>query len=166
MNTYSVKEIADMLSTNPETVRRWIRKGKLKAVQTSKKTGNVVDKSELERFLKARPKYSRNYAAIVNMGKMTPIAGVVIGTGIILSSISAFCAEKDKAGVHVTEDELRSFISTEKERIKSSIKEKEELISHFENEINSMSEQLKTYDSLLESNSISEVLERTIGGLT
>jgi transposase-like protein len=27
MKTYSVKEIADLLGTNPETVRRWIRNG-------------------------------------------------------------------------------------------------------------------------------------------
>ena len=33
MNTYTVKEIADMLKTNPETVRRWIRLGKLEADQ-------------------------------------------------------------------------------------------------------------------------------------
>ena len=35
MDTYSVKEIADMLNTNPETVRRWIRSGKLEAIQES-----------------------------------------------------------------------------------------------------------------------------------
>ena len=31
MKTYSVKEIADLLNTNPETVRRWIRDKKLEA---------------------------------------------------------------------------------------------------------------------------------------
>ena len=41
MKTYSVKDIADMLNTNPETVRRWIRAGKLKAHQTSRKDGNI-----------------------------------------------------------------------------------------------------------------------------
>lgn len=35
MDTYSVKEIADMLNTNPETVRRWIRSGNLEAIQES-----------------------------------------------------------------------------------------------------------------------------------
>jgi putative ATPase subunit of terminase (gpP-like) len=37
MDTYSVREIADMLNTNPETVRRWIRPGKLEAIQESRK---------------------------------------------------------------------------------------------------------------------------------
>ena len=56
MDTYSVKEIADMLNTNPETVRRWIRSGKLEAIQESRKGGNVVTKSMLDAFLKASPK--------------------------------------------------------------------------------------------------------------
>ena len=51
MDTYSVKEIADMLNTNPETVRRWIRSGKLEAIQESRKGGNVVTKSMLDAFL-------------------------------------------------------------------------------------------------------------------
>ena len=31
MKSYNVKEIAEMLNTNPETVRRWIRDKKLDA---------------------------------------------------------------------------------------------------------------------------------------
>ena len=58
MDTYSVKEIADMLNTNPETVRRWIRSGKLEAIQESRKGGNVVTKSMLDAFLKTSPKYA------------------------------------------------------------------------------------------------------------
>ena len=42
MKTYSVKQIAEMLGTNPETVRRWIRGDKMKAVQVSRKGGNVI----------------------------------------------------------------------------------------------------------------------------
>lgn len=58
MDTYSVKEIADMLNTNPETVRRWIRSGKLEAIQESRKGGNVVTKAMLDAFLKNSPKYA------------------------------------------------------------------------------------------------------------
>lgn len=57
MDTYSVKEIAGMLNTNPETVRRWIRSGKLEAIQESRKGGNVVTKAMLDAFLKNSPKY-------------------------------------------------------------------------------------------------------------
>lgn len=37
MDTYSVKEIAGMLNTNPVNVRRWIRSGRLEAIQESRK---------------------------------------------------------------------------------------------------------------------------------
>ena len=47
MTTYSVRQIAEKLNTNPETVRRWIRDGKLKAEQTSRRDGNVVTEYEL-----------------------------------------------------------------------------------------------------------------------
>ena len=42
MDTYNVKQIADMLNTQPETVRRWIRSGKLHAEKASRKDGHVV----------------------------------------------------------------------------------------------------------------------------
>lgn len=37
MITYNVQQIVDMLGTQPETVRRWIRDGNLKAARNSKK---------------------------------------------------------------------------------------------------------------------------------
>ena len=39
VKSYNVKEIAEMLNTNPETVRRWIRDKKLDATIVSKKGG-------------------------------------------------------------------------------------------------------------------------------
>ena len=57
MKTYSVKEIAEMLNTNPETVRRWIREKKLDATIKSKKSGHIIYESSLQSFLKSSPKY-------------------------------------------------------------------------------------------------------------
>ena len=50
METYSVKQIADMLNTQPETVRRWIRSGKLYAEKSSRKEGHVVTEESLNKF--------------------------------------------------------------------------------------------------------------------
>ena len=59
MKTYSVKEISEMLNTNPETVRRWIRKGKLNAIKSEyRKGGSKVTAEMLEKFLDAYPKYA------------------------------------------------------------------------------------------------------------
>jgi len=57
MNNYTVKEIAELLKVNPETVRRWIRTNKLKSEQPSRKEGNVIFEKELDIFLKNNPKY-------------------------------------------------------------------------------------------------------------
>lgn len=40
MKIYTVNEIAYLLGLNPETIRRWVRSGKLKAIQNSRKEGN------------------------------------------------------------------------------------------------------------------------------
>ena len=58
MKNYSVKQIAEMLDTNPETVRRWIRAGRLESSQTSKKDGNVISEEALKAFLECAPKYA------------------------------------------------------------------------------------------------------------
>ncbi len=61
MKTYTVREIAQMLSANEETVRRWIRDGKLEATCTSRKAGNLVTEESLQAFLKARQSRHANY---------------------------------------------------------------------------------------------------------
>ena len=78
MKTYSVKEIAEMLNTSEETVRRWIRNGKLEATQDSRKSGNVVTDSMLDTFLRSQPKYA-------GIAATTAAANLVAG-GIVLSA--------------------------------------------------------------------------------
>lgn len=56
---YTVKQISNLLDINPETVRRWIRQGELKAKQKSKKDGNVISENQLNAFLISHPKYSQ-----------------------------------------------------------------------------------------------------------
>lgn len=63
MKSYTVKQIADMFGTTPETVRRWIRTGKLQAEKTSNKAGNVVLASALDSFVRTCPKYLTETAA-------------------------------------------------------------------------------------------------------
>lgn len=59
MRKYSVMEIAKLLNVNVETVRRWIRLGGLKATQTSKKMGNVINEVDLFEFIRTSPKYRK-----------------------------------------------------------------------------------------------------------
>lgn len=48
---YTVENIAAMLNVNKETVRRWIRSGKLEGTILSKKGGYVVSEEQLNKFL-------------------------------------------------------------------------------------------------------------------
>ena len=54
MDTYTVKEVAKMMNTSEETVRRWIRSGKLKANMNSRKKGSVITDAMLREFTKTR----------------------------------------------------------------------------------------------------------------
>ncbi len=68
MKNYTVKEIAEMLRINPETVRRWIRDGKLQSSMDSKFEGNYVSQKHLNDFLKKTPKYALPLMFIPQIG--------------------------------------------------------------------------------------------------
>lgn len=56
---YSINDVAKMLQTNPETVRRWQRDGKIKGTATSRKDGYNITQKDLDDFLEKYPKYQR-----------------------------------------------------------------------------------------------------------
>ena len=78
MDTYNVKQIADMLNTQPETVRRWIRSGKLHAEKASRKDGHVVTEGDLNNFLKSSPKYASMAGGLLGAAMIMPIAAVPV----------------------------------------------------------------------------------------
>lgn len=47
-----IREAAEMLSVNPETLRRWDRSGKLKAVIVSIRGDRRYKKEDIENFIK------------------------------------------------------------------------------------------------------------------
>lgn len=57
MKTYKVTDIAKLLNVNSETVKRWIRSGRLKSTLLSNKQGHVIDERDLYEFVAAEPKY-------------------------------------------------------------------------------------------------------------
>lgn len=56
---YTVKDISEILLVNKETVRRWIRGGKLQGTLNSEKEGYIVDEFSLRQFVIDNPKYNR-----------------------------------------------------------------------------------------------------------
>lgn len=66
MSMYNTKELSELLDVNEETVRRWIRSGKLKAERSSKKQGNIVHEKDLFDFVSDKPKYKKMIRAKVH----------------------------------------------------------------------------------------------------
>lgn len=54
---YDVRQIASWLNVNEETVRRWVRSGKLRARNYSPKRGILVANIDLTNFVKSSNKY-------------------------------------------------------------------------------------------------------------
>ena len=87
MEKYTVKQIAQALDTSEETVRRWIRAGKLKASVSSKE--KVISKEDLEDFLNQSPRYKGKLGGEVHHGMIGATLGSIAGAcGLLGSPIS------------------------------------------------------------------------------
>lgn len=68
---YDISELADKLAVNEETVRRWIRSGKLAAAEPQKRTGHgggyIITEDALEAFLDEHPKYRRRTPDVIRI---------------------------------------------------------------------------------------------------
>lgn len=147
MKTYSVKQISDMLDTNPETVRRWIRQGKLESVQISKKDGHVVSETDLQKFLNATPKYTAKLAG--GLAGMSAVAGGAVLAGGAIAGVLGLYAEKKMIDIGILPDDLIDFLKQDKLRLQAMILQKEKLISQTEQEILTLKNQIMQYDELL-----------------
>ena len=155
MKTYSVKDIAELLKTNPETVRRWIRSGKLEAVQDSRKEGNVITQAMLDSFLTIAPKYAGTMVA----GGM--LAGSLVGlttlaAGVMVSAIADKTLKEKNFldNSKVTPDEIKKLLFEEilkSERLisgkKKSIQQLEKEIETEQQRINETKKLIKAIDS-------------------
>lgn len=65
--TYSVEEVSKILDVNAETVRRWIRSGRLKAEQRVKRGSFTISETELRRFCNTS-KYSMDGCSTLKEG--------------------------------------------------------------------------------------------------
>lgn len=134
MRTYNVKEIAKLLNTNPETVRRWIRSGKLEAIQDSRKEGNVVTEQMLNAFLKASPKYA---GIFTTSAILSPIAGLSIVTASLLGGLIAqqYVKNENIKNAKVGTAEIKKLLNEDIKSRKNAIRRKEEEIRQLQNEI-------------------------------
>lgn len=148
MKTFSVKQLAELLDTNPETVRRWIRDKKLNAVQISRKDGNVVTEDELQRFLKATPKYMPRYTA--SMMKLNPAISIPLLLGSLLGGkVAGYLDEKKQLDVRVRPEDVEKYLQENITLHRENIKRRKLAIRKLENEIITEEEKLNQFQYLL-----------------
>lgn len=120
MANYSVKQIAEMLDTNPETVRRWIRAGRLESSRASKKEGNVVSEDALKTFLERTPKYAAAAAGMAAAGILLPLPSVpVIGASFAVSvgmSVASALARLERRKAETASDAKENLIQLQIEK--------------------------------------------------
>ena len=144
MKSYSVKQIAEMLETNPETVRRWIRTGKLQAQKASNKDGNVIFENALKSFLKSTPKYA-------TIALASGPVGFVTSTAILATLAAGKAIElKDLNDATVDGDSIQEFIEAQIAALRKSIARKQESILQLELEISAESDRVKALNQMLE----------------
>ena len=163
MKTFSVKQIAEMLGTNPETVRRWIRENKMSAIQTSRKNGNIVTESELERFIKATPKYFSRLTAGVGLSVLNPVAGIgaLVG-GIVASALLGYFEGQNGVDVSVRLQDFKKYLQENIAKLNGVIVQKQALIQQTKTEIDEISKQIRQYKYLLENEDLLvDTLEKT-----
>ena len=88
-------------------MRRWIRSGKLEAIQESRKGRNVVTKAMLDAFLKTSPKY-----AGIATGLLASPVGLTIATAAIVGGILAqqLIKNDEIKSAHVNTSEIRKLL--------------------------------------------------------
>ena len=160
MDTYTVKQISEMLDTKPETVRRWIRNGKLDAEKTSRKEGHIVKDEDLKAFLKSSPKYAGIISGITSGAATAGLSAGVLATapisfplvaGFAVSSILAQKSKK-KAIESLGQDEMKKYIlyiQNESDRLVESIEQKRIMIEQLQDEIKRAEEQIGEIDLVL-----------------
>lgn len=151
MKTYSVKDIADMLNTNPETVRRWIRAGKLKADQTSRKDGNMVREDDLYKYLRSTTKYA---AIATDLAATNPFLALTtaVGAGVLGAIVTSLAAKPTKNGreVRILSDDVKRTLKKNITESEETIKRKKAAIAELHAEINKEQQQIRDYETALE----------------
>lgn len=147
LKTYNVKEIAELLKTNPETVRRWIRSGKLKSDIDSRKGGNIVTEQMLNTFLKTTPKY----ASVAAASLATPLGlGVVTATVIGGALTSQYIKAEQIKKAKIDSTEVVKLLQMDIKTRKESIKTKMATVEQLELEINEERQRIEDAKRLIE----------------
>lgn len=145
MKTYTVKEVAELLHVNPETVRRWIRDEKLVAKKTSNKGGNKIFENDLLIFLAASPAYTEGASSLL-------IKGLAATAVALATHVTDKAIENNRLKNATVENEaVVKFLCAEIASYRSLVTQKKASIRQIEKEIAVEEERIKRVEDLLAS---------------
>ena len=144
MKSYTVKEIAETLKTNPETVRRWIRSGKLSSTMTSTKSGNIVTEDALNKFIKETPKYAAMLAGSV---VTSPVALSLVVGGLIGGLVGTVISSDKKK---LSKEDVRKSIERQIADCDKRITENNKKLEQIQTKINDDEKSLQQFKYALE----------------
>lgn len=151
---YTVNEVAAIFQTNPETVRKWVKEGKLHAVQgNSKKEGMRIDEPSLESFLVDNPKYTQSAYITAMLALLT--GGISIPASIILraqrQAQEQLEAEKEfVANSRIKTSDIIRLLKEEISQEEAAIAEKEIVLKSLEAEINNKYERIANIKQMID----------------
>lgn len=149
MKTYSVKEIADMLSVDQETVRRWIRNKKLKATTPSRKEGSRVKEEDLYEYLSSTAKYAGKAAVMAAKSPALAVLPLIgVGTAGVMSALMAVYLNEKKKNSQLSEESVKAVLNQGISECKDSIKQKLKARDQLDEEIAKLQTQLEAYQEL------------------
>lgn len=135
MEYYTVKEIAELLSVNEETVRRWIRENKLSAERGSGRQGSKVTDEALRDFLKGNKGLVTSVAA-------TTLPGLISGLTAFSTAINGLSwlsilksKDKDQTDIKVELMEKEFELENLAMNLKTEISSKQHELELVENQI-------------------------------
>lgn len=150
MKTYSVKEIADMLSVDQETVRRWIRDKKLKADTPSRKEGSQVKEEDLYKYLSSTAKYAGKAAVMAAESPALAVLPLIgAGTAGVMSALMAVYLNEKKKNPQLSEESVKSVLDQGIIECKDSIQQKLRARDQLDEEIAKLQTQLEAYQELM-----------------
>ena len=131
-----------MLGTNEETVRRWIRSGKLESECCSKRQGNIITSESLSNFMKQTPKY----AALASTPLFSSPIAMSIAMGTLFSTMMAASTPQttsiDQNNI-ITSYDIDYFLQNKIKKQKETIKEYQDKLAFYNEEIKKLQEALQ-----------------------
>ena len=146
VETYSVKEVADMLSVNPETVRRWIRSGKLETTKGPVHNEKLIIVSSLNSFLSKTKYNSLTDGLLVNATLTLALLGGTVAEKILKN--------KELLNSKIPSAEIKKWAEQEVEKLDRSIDSKQKKIDKIQKEIDGEARQRDSLRAVMKSLSL------------